>query len=102
MEGWNIVKYKIYNLKQFNWQNLDGWLFFAHTYIDVHNCIDKFQLIFFCLILLLKQLFYDKWLYVTNLFHLRIVALIFRHNDRLRCEPPLVAHFNWKNLAHTN
>jgi len=61
MEGWNIVKYNIYNLKQFNWKNIDGGLFLVHTYIDVHNCIDKFQLIFFCLILLLKQLFYDKY-----------------------------------------
>jgi len=37
------------------------------------------------LILLLKQPFYDKQLYVTNVFHMTITsflfALIFQHND---------------------
>jgi hypothetical protein len=39
-------------------------------------------------------------LHVTNVFQRTIVSLLFapisQHNDRLRCEPPLIAHFDTK------
>jgi hypothetical protein len=45
----------------------------------------------------MKQSFGDSWLHVTNVFQWTIASFLFtilKHNDRLKCDPPLIAHFD--------
>jgi hypothetical protein len=60
----------------------------------------KFQLNQIFLSPSVKTTFYDKRLHVTNVFHKTIASFLFmlisQHNDRLRCEPLLISHFNHK------
>jgi len=75
----------------------NGILFFTLSSLNVKNLVEKFHMntIFHSPFLLRTSCRY-RVLHVGNVLQKTIVSIfyasIFEHNDRLRCEPPLIAH----------